>query len=249
MTSANGTLSRVLALVFPPVCACCGNGIAPGEAPLCGACRERWDAEKRGYGSAPPVRPPEGITGAYHLAYYIPSRMDGGAVSDRMAYAMKEGWDRFVYPFLARQLCSALYMSAADGRREPEDEELKRLSDMFGVVSWLPRSEKNVLKYGVDQSRRLAREISSLTGIKAAALFVNSSKLTQHELTAGERRANMSGLVLRKDAKKELGGKRLLLTDDIVTTGASVSAAAKLALAAGAADVTLLAPFRTQSKQ
>lgn len=238
-------IGAAAALLFPPVCVCCGAGIKPGYAPLCPSCLEKWETEKSEYRDSEPPAPPEGITKAYHLAFYTPSRANRITAADSMAYAMKQGKSRFVYPFVARQLCSVLYMSAVDGRSEPEESDLTQLSERFDLISWLPRSKKNAAKYGVDQSMRLAREISRITGIKSESLFVNSSSKTQHELTSDERKANVSGLRFRPGGENEISGKRLILVDDIVTTGATVSAAAALALGSGAGAVTLLAPFRT----
>ena len=254
MTKAGGLISSAARLLFPPKCAVCGIPVRPDGPPLCGACLEKWEREREEFAKEPPPAPPEGIKRAYHLAFYIPSRRGGGTAADNpaadiLAYSMKQGKNGDVYPFIARQLCERLYLGAVDGRRAPDEAGLKRLSGCFGLVSYLPRSAKNAAKYGVDQSRSMAKEISRLSGIRFAPLYVNSSKKTQHELSAGERLANMSGLRLKDGAGKLLQETKLIIVDDIVTTGASVSAAAELALEAGAKEVTLLAPFRTKSNQ
>ena len=238
-------METAVSFLFPPVCVCCGAGIKPEHAPLCQSCLEKWETGKSEYRGSEPPALPEGITKAYHLAFYTPSRAGVKTAADSMAYAMKQGKNRFVYPFIARQLCSALYMSAVDGRREPDESDLSQLSGRFDLISWLPRSRKNAAKYGVDQSRRLTSEISSLTGIKAESLFVNRSSKTQHELSSEERKANASGLSLIPGKEEKIAGRRLILVDDIVTTGSTVSAAAALALEAGVGSVTLLAPFKT----
>ncbi|MBQ7720469.1 MAG: ComF family protein [Clostridia bacterium] len=238
-------LDRMASLVFPPRCAVCGSVLAERDAPLCGVCLERWLCERAEYDGSPKADI-EGVKRSYHLAFYTPSRMGERTVADTLAYSMKSGGSGSVYPFLARQMCQRLYMSAVDGRREPKDEDLRRLAGFFDIVSYIPRSRKNALRFGVDQSAMLARGISELTGIPAARLFVNASDKTQHELTEEERRENMSKLRLRKGAEDEIRGARVILIDDIVTTGATVSSAASLAASAGASEIILIAPFRTR---
>ena len=58
----------------------------------------------------------------------------------------------------------------------------------------------------------------------------------------------MSKLRLRKGAEDEIRGARVILIDDIVTTGATVSSAASLVVSAGASEIILTAPFRTRGK-
>ena len=245
MADLRRAANLALDLLFPPKCAYCGGVTAGSGSPLCPDCIERWLCERKLFREAGKPAPPDGIKRACHLAFYTPSRKGEKTVADVLAYSMKQGKNRRVYPFAALSLCAELYKSAVDGRHEPDGTELKRLADYFDVVSYLPRSRKNAARYGVDQSRRMAEEISRLTGIGTVRLFVNTSGKTQHELSAGERRENMSKLTLAQGAEECLAGKHLILVDDIVTTGASVSAAANLALGAGAKDVTLLAPLRT----
>ena len=56
-----------------------------------------------------------------------------------------------------------------------------------------------------------------------------------------ERRENVRDSYLPKDAKLSLHGKRVLLVDDIVTTGASVAECARVLRRMGADEVVILA--------
>jgi len=89
-----------------------------------------------------------------------------------------------------------------------------------------------------NQAERLAVHLSTATRIPLnnhllrRVVFTN----TQTRLTRQERAANMRGaFALRRGAR--LNGKRVILVDDVFTTGATTSACARVLLAAGADDV------------
>ena len=81
----------------------------------------------------------------------------------------------------------------------------------------------------------VARELSAALGVPLACLLARSSRHDQRELGREERAANLAGTVR---AREDVSGARLLLIDDVATTGASVNEAARALLARGAASVT-----------
>jgi predicted amidophosphoribosyltransferase len=60
-------------------------------------------------------------------------------------------------------------------------------------------------------------------------------------LTPAERRANILGAIALDCPPEQIAGKRLLLVEDIVTTGATVSECARVLKEAGAAEVSVVA--------
>jgi ComF family protein len=92
-----------------------------------------------------------------------------------------------------------------------------------------------------NQSGVLAAEISRLSGIAVAHTALRRVKATQQQvgLTHAERATNMQG-AFRVDAKPKVAGRRLILIDDVLTSGATVSACARALLRAGAANVDVL---------
>lgn len=69
----------------------------------------------------------------------------------------------------------------------------------------------------------------------------------QAGLTNAKRRANVQG-AFRMAGSRRLDGLRVLLVDDVVTTGATASACARVLKRAGASDVALLALARTDRR-
>lgn len=115
------------------------------------------------------------------------------------------------------------------------------------VVTWAPLSRLRLYRRGYDQSRLLAEEAAQLYGLFPRRLLVKRRNTRpQSSLSAEARHENVKG-VYRLYGAAELAGKRVLLVDDIVTTGATLDACAELLLNAGAAEVTCLTLARSRS--
>ncbi len=114
----------------------------------------------------------------------------------------------------------------------------------FDAVVPMPLHWRRRWERGFNQSELLAREIARRWSVPVCAL-VRRKKATapQAGLTGAERRKNVQGaFAVKKDAG--LQGMRLLLLDDVLTTGATASACARQLKRAGAAHVTFLALAR-----
>ena len=101
-----------------------------------------------------------------------------------------------------------------------------------------------------NQSAELARAIARLSGkpYLATALIRTKRTAQQVGLGATAREDNVRGAFAVTEAgKTALFGKRIVLVDDVYTTGATVSAATRALKKAGAADVTVLTFARAMS--
>ena len=89
-----------------------------------------------------------------------------------------------------------------------------------------------------NQAERLAARLSAATDIPLLKGLVqrNVPTPTQTKLTREERRANVRR-AFSIARKQKLEGERIVLVDDVLTTGATTSACAAVLLAAGAAEV------------
>jgi predicted amidophosphoribosyltransferase len=123
----------------------------------------------------------------------------------RVVTAIKYRRGRGVVPGLARALAARL-----DG--EPVD-----------VVTWLPTTASRRRTRGFDQARLLAREVARAVGVPVAPLLQRRPGPAQTGRSAADRRRGPE-LVARS-----LGRGRILVVDDVVTTGASMTAAGRAA--------------------
>jgi len=119
----------------------------------------------------------------------------------------------------------------------------------FDVIVPMPLHWLKQWQRGFNQSDDLAREIGKKWNVPVRNV-IRRKKATrpQSGLTNAKRRANMQG-AFGMPRGRSLAGMRVLLVDDVVTTGATASACARVLKRAGAAHVTLLALARTDRRQ
>lgn len=102
----------------------------------------------------------------------------------------------------------------------------------FDGVVWVPMSSKKLRQRGYNQSELLARALANELGLPAWELLSQVRETqTQHTLTRVQRADNVRDAYR---AGKAALGKRLLLVDDIVTTGATLRACSLALYQAGA---------------
>ena len=123
-------------------------------------------------------------------------------------------------------------------------------SRAFDCLIPVPLSAERFKQRGYNQALLLANEVSKLTGIPVADVMVRTKKTTpQKKMTMGQRRENL------KDAfcvVEDIKGKKVLLVDDVYTTGATAEECTMVLRKAGAKSVKTLviarvAPSRTQN--
>jgi predicted amidophosphoribosyltransferase len=110
------------------------------------------------------------------------------------------------------------------------------------LVTWAPTSSARRADRGYDQSRLLAVVVARALGLPCARLLRRSGDTPQTGLALAERCRGPS-FVLRRPPSG-----RLLVVDDVVTTGATLSAAGRSLLDAGGASVHGLTAARTPLK-
>jgi ComF family protein len=117
----------------------------------------------------------------------------------------------------------------------------------FDVIVPLPLHWKKRWQRGFNQSDLLARDLGRRTNIGVMpALRRVRNTTSQAGLTSAKRRQNVSGAF--RAAKQALEGKRVLLIDDVMTTGATAASCARALKLAGARQVTLLTLARADRR-
>jgi ComF family protein len=112
------------------------------------------------------------------------------------------------------------------------------------AVTWVPLASRRRAERGFDQARLLARALARRLDLPAGA-FVRRTKATapQSRRTREERLRAMAGAFARIPGRT--APERLLLVDDVLTTGATASACAAALIEAGAREVHLLTACRS----
>ena len=105
------------------------------------------------------------------------------------------------------------------------------------LVTWVPVSRRRRRRRGYDQAELLAQELGRRLDVPVAGLLVKTvENKTQSSLRAPERRANVLG-VYQARQPEAIAGRRILLIDDIITTGATLEECSRVLLSAGARAV------------
>lgn len=112
------------------------------------------------------------------------------------------------------------------------------LAGEYDLVTWVPLSRKRLRARGYDQARLLARSTAKELGLPLTPTLVKQRNTQPQSGTgdAAKRRANIAGAYRMKNGA-DVTGKRILLMDDIVTTGATLSECARVLGKAGAEQV------------
>jgi len=108
----------------------------------------------------------------------------------------------------------------------------------------VPLARLRLLTRRFNQAAILAQELSRRTGLPVAAHVLRRTRATPSQvgLTHDQRRRNVAGAFrVPKNRRAAVIGRRVLLIDDVITTGATVEACARALERAGAAGVDVLA--------
>ena len=210
--------SSFLDLLFPPKCPFCGRVLdVPG---ICDACQKALPWTE---GEEAVRRGPNGFRCA------APLRYEGLA---------KEGLHRFKFrkmPSAAGPIGELIAQCAAE-----------HFSGEFDTVTWVPVSARRLRQRGYDQARLLAESACRLWDARPLPLL---RKTVHNPAQSGlqesaQRRANVLGVYEPADPER-ISGRRILLVDDICTTGATLGECVRVLREAGAADVVCAAAALT----
>lgn len=228
--------TAVADLLVPPVCVACRVPLARHGA-LCGDC----------WGAIDFIRPPV----CYRLGIPLPFDAGPEALSARAlaqppAYAraravarhagtMRDLVHRLKYDDQHHGLGLFASLLAMAGT------EVLTGADLLVPV---PLARGRIWQRGFNQSALLARALSRQTGIPHDPLLLSRVRATRPQvgLSLDERRSNVQGaFALVPGPGGRVRGRRVVVIDDVVTTGSTVEAVTKALLKGGAANVDVLA--------
>lgn len=124
------------------------------------------------------------------------------------------------------------------------EQALKCLQHSDALLS-VPASAPRIRERGFDHMDLLIRSLMGQTGCNAPVLTGSIQRrhvdLPQHSANRQQRLRQLRGVFsLGTDAASQISGKRILLLDDVMTTGATLDVLAMCLLDAGAASVSAL---------
>lgn len=231
-------LQTVVDLLYAPLCSACD---APGARGLCEVCAHSlYPIDSACPRCAEPIAGPASITCRRcrkrpppFLGALSPYRYGGelAAALRRLKYQQR--------PDIARDL-APLFAPA-----------LNAVSTLADVAVPVPLHWRRQSRRGFNQAADLLRFAGRELAIPIDALSLRRVRATdpQSGLSRRARADNVTGAfaVTRRRARR-IRGRRVLLFDDVMTTGATMAACARALLDAGAAEVIAVAAARAESR-
>ena len=201
-------LTGVLDLLFPPRCVFCRRFLEKGESGICKRCEADLPYTSNGGEQV----------GKYFSLCAAPLYYEKD---------VRESIHR--YKFQDAELYAPIYgkLVAACVR--------DRLSGQFDIISWPPLSQKRLRERGYDQAMLLAKAVAAQLGTEAVPTLEKIRDTAKQSQTgaAEQRRANIAG-AYRVPEPERVRDKRILLIDDVVTTGSTLDECARTLRGAGA---------------
>lgn len=218
---ADRLTAALLDLLFPPRCAFCGGLLRERDGGLCPQCQPTlpWTGTKD-----PPKRC-AGLSQCLSPLWY----------QDLVRRSFRR------YKFSGRTVCAKTY-----GRLMAQCVR-GRLEGEFDLLTWVPLSKKRLRRRGYDQSLLLAQAVAEELGADVVSTLRKVRDTpAQSSLEDEDRRCANVKDVYEVPRPELVCGRRILLVDDIVTTGSTLSECARVLLAAGAADVSAVTLARAR---
>ncbi|MCF0141216.1 MAG: ComF family protein [Mogibacterium sp.] len=235
---------ELLDLLFPPglYCMCCDKIIDKSRPyNLCNECLAefKWATGRCCIkcGKSLSERNPRDLcfscaenTHVYNRGY---SCSEYGMLEKSVIYKLKYGSETYIADVLGDIIYDRLVSLVRIG-------EIEELSRAFDVIIPVPSHRGRKLERGYNQAELIAERVSELSGISMRKDIVERTSHTKalRSLTPDARRAQLAGVfAVRSGREQLLEGRKILLVDDIYTTGATIDAVSTVLYAAGAACV------------
>ena len=230
-------LNALVDLLFPPKCCSCGELVQPG-ANFCYDCSQQWKTwlahrcAKCGLPAphcscAPHSRRNKPMDRLTYTFFY--NSKDTECPANRMIYTLKRVRDRRLTAFLGTWMARSLQSFARS----------RGILLSAYTITYPPRSRRAVRQYGFDHTALLARALGRELSLPVVKALDRRGNRVQKKLTVRERAENAAASYRLSRSVTDLDGEKMILVDDVITSGATLSACEALLYKAGARDVIL----------
>ncbi len=206
----------ILRLLFPPKCIACGKLLDYFSAhPYCDNCHAEMSLAQILQKSAAPVPNVDRL--------FVMYTYTNECVQQSVFHAKKTFSAQFAHFYL--NSCKKLF-------------EKHNFISEIDLITFVTRRSSEKRREGIDQAEQMARIMSRLTKIPYVKALIRTRKSKkQRMLSRVERAENVRGIF---SARLDLKNKHVLLLDDVMTTGSSLSECAHALKKAGARSVSVI---------
>lgn len=169
------------------------------------------------------------VYGCAHVAPYLKS-----GVAHKIICTAKVARSDALFDFMAQALA----------------DRVRRAFIRADIIVNIPRSFLRRRKYGFDQTKEVAKRLAELLDIEYADALKHRGFLSQKKLGLFMREKNASSsFSVNKEFSDILNNKRVILYDDLTTSGATARACVKLLKEAGVSCVYFLSFAKTEKQK
>lgn len=206
-------LKWALNLFFPPVCGICGE---KNENWLCRKCEKDIEIKKKN------------INTKVYLKYY-----------DEFLFLFK--YEDIRHEILQYKFSNKAYLSNMFVNIILKDKKICDKIKLYDIILSVPMTKKKKSRRGYNQTELISKKISENLNIeyRSNILIKEKNNLTQSSLTEKQRFENVKN-VFKVQNEEIIKNKRIIIFDDILTTGATANECAKQLKKAGAKEILVL---------
>lgn len=218
-------LHSLAEFLLPSACLCCGATLGAEERVACASCRAglpRLDREHPLHRELRARLSEEGLVDDLFSAFVFEEKGCLQAVLHRLKYQ------------------GAAFIGAELGRAVAPTLPARLITGAAPLLVPVPLHRSKLRERGYNQSLEIGRGIAAATGLRLEEDLLVRARPTpsQTPLSRAERRTNVAGaFAVRALALPSLSRRPVLLVDDVITTGATVTECARVLRSAGAAPV------------
>lgn len=202
----------ILDLIFVPKCINC-NAYIKRTLYLCDSCMKRWRVETSTIRS-------DGI----YIAEYGKSK---NTIARSLVLKIKDRNIKPLFEFLTKELVDVIKCKLPNYNRY--------------IVTNVPRMVDTVREIGHDQAKLLAQMLAKNLNLKYVNMLINKGSQAQKLLNSKERQINADKtFTITNKFVNNLNGYKIILIDDVMTTGATLYKCKNILIENGAAEVVFV---------
>ena len=225
-STARTWLTSLRHFVFPTHCPSCGSRLMPGESVVCAACFSQL--ELTGFDPCGPNDMERMFWGQFaivhaHSFIYYTKEAPAAHIIRAIKYHDRPELGRT----LARQFALQLQETP--------------FFDHIETIVPVPISRKRMRSRGYNQSEWIAKGLADATGIplRTDVLRRIDEGNSQTKISPLLRKENVNGAFVATPQASTLSGRRVLIVDDVMTTGSTLTACAQALEASGTSGISI----------
>lgn len=222
---------KIIYYVSVPKCIGCKARLDIDDIALCKECKKEYDnIITRNCSRCGKILNECFCTNSFLDSHYVHNvvkvfryLIDQELPTNKLIYSLKHNNRRDVLRVLSEELSTAI------------TNNIKSLDNY--IITNIPRNRKSYRIEGFDHAKNLAKAVARLLNVKYESLLISKTKREQKKAGSRQGRLQNINLEVKKNHIDDIKDKNIIIIDDIITSGASMSIAATILKSEGAKKI------------